>query len=300
MSNLTGHDESVCSLRVFACTTALIAIVATVFAGCSSHRVASHIPARVRHAADTAVLKAHNCKGEPSIRSGDGHFIVDDLSLRELIAEAYDLSFGQSYVLVTQPSAKLFGVSDWSGTSINNSQCYDIDAVVDVNSTLQQNLSILQPLLADRFKLKMHRTRQNVPVYILVLANPGLTGRQLKKHLDSAVCDNPRASLPLPPGPYPRSPLPCRSGPYIQGNHLFALDISMDTLARFLTGYMLNQMVINETSLTGTFDLDVTPTSASKQAFIDALDAQLGLKLEPATRMTDLFVIDNVQVPSPN
>ena len=267
-------------------------------AGCSSVRMASQTPATTKEA-DAASLVGHNCNGQPKIQSGDGQFVLTDVSLRELIGEAYDLSFGEAYVLMTQPAAKLFGVSEWSGTSINNSRCYDINIQVSANSTLDQNLLILRSLLADRFKLKMHRTTQETPVYLLALAESGKTGPQLRRHMDDAVCDNPRASLPLPPGPYPTSPLPCRGGPYLQGNRLSAFDVDMDTLARFLTGgFMIDRPVLNETGLKGAFDFDLAPASGSKDSFIAGLASQLGLKLEPAIRDINLLVVDQIEEPS--
>lgn len=277
----------------------LVAILFLAFvAGCSSVRVTSRPPGFAKEA-DAASLVGHNCNGQPKIESGNGQFVLTDVSLRELIGEAYDLSFGESYVRMTQPAAKLFGVSEWSGTSINNSRCYDINVQVSANSTLDQNLLILRSLLADRFKLKMHRTSQKTPIYLLALAEPGKTGSQLRRHMDDAVCDNPRASLPLPPSPYPKSPLPCRGGPYIQGNRLFGFDVDMDTFARFLTGgFMIDHPVLNETGLKGSFDFDLMPESGSKDSFIDGLRSQLGLKLEPAIRDINLLVIDQIEEPS--
>lgn len=282
------------------CVKALAPIIvsALVFGGCSSARVTSQPPRSLQREAQAASFAAHNCKGQPKIESGDGHFVVTDLNLRELIGEAYDLSFGQSYAVMTQPSAKLFGVSDWSGVSANNSRCYDIDAPVDSKTTLEQNLLLLRPLLTARFKLVVHEAKQQTQVYLLTLEKPGQTGPQLTRHMENALCDAPRASLPLPP--YPSSPLPCHSGPFVQGNRIFAFDTDVDTFAKFLTGLTLERPVVNETGLKGTFDFDLRPESGSKESLIEALQSQLGFKLEPATRDIRVLVIDNVQEPAEN
>ena len=86
----------------------------------------------------------------------------------------------------------------------------------------------------------------------------------------------------------------------MQGNRIFAFDTDVDTLAKFLTGLTLERPVVNETGLKGTFDFDLRPESGSKESLIEALQSQLGFKLEPATRDIRVLAIDNVQEPAEN
>ena len=77
----------------------------------------------------------------------------------------------------------------------------------------------------------------------------------------------------------------------------------------------LGRPVLDQTGLSGTFDFAIEwtpqlsgplPPSTDFQpdpdgpTFLQALQEQLGLKLEPTTGPIDAFVIDHIEEPSPN
>ena len=90
-------------------------------------------------------------------------------------------------------------------------------------------------------------------------------------------------------------------------SHLTSRELTMDTLARRLTG-LLGRLVVNRTGLEGLFDVDLTYASES-QALVAGAEAptittavqeQLGLKLEASRTPVDVIVVDAVQRPTEN
>jgi uncharacterized protein (TIGR03435 family) len=139
---------------------------------------------------------------------------------------------------------------------------------------------MMEALLADRFKLAVHRETKELTVYALVVAK---SGPKLKK---------------ADPGP---------GGTTSRRGHLTAQEVSMDRLARFLGGpnAKLGRPVVDQTGLDGVynFDLDWTPENsddAHPNIFI-ALQEQLGLKLEARKAPVAVLVVDHLEkAPSEN
>lgn len=78
-----------------------------------------------------------------------------------------------------------------------------------------------------------------------------------------------------------------------------------------MIGSMMNREVVNQTGLTGKFDFHIqyhgdTPRDNRNEdptvwpPLTDALEDQLGLKLEPRKGMVRLLVVDHVELPSEN
>ena len=60
----------------------------------------------------------------------------------------------------------------------------------------------MRSLLADRFRLAAHHEIRQLPVYALLLDQPGKLGPLLQKHPDGAPCP----ATPMPPSPPPLAP----------------------------------------------------------------------------------------------
>jgi uncharacterized protein (TIGR03435 family) len=86
----------------------------------------------------------------------DGTLSFENVSLRDLLAQAYRLSQSQ----ISGP--------DWL-----NDVRFDISAVFKPASTQEQFREMLQALLADRFALKFHRETKELPVYALTVNKGG-------------------------------------------------------------------------------------------------------------------------------
>lgn len=112
-------------------------------------------------------------------------------SLRDLMVAAYDVKFYQ-----------ITGGPDWL-----NSERFDIVAKVPEGTTKEQSRIMLQNLLADRFKLTLHRETKELPMYALIVTPKG---PKLKKTtvvdpppVDPATKEGGRGDAPPPPPPPP-------------------------------------------------------------------------------------------------
>ena len=182
---------------------------------------------------------------------------------------------------------------------------YDIDARIsdadraawnDPKNQPAMLQQMLQTMLADRFKLVVHRTTREVPVYDLVVAKGG-------PKLTETKPDEPLpAGHTLPDGGVV---VPSQDGP-----HLY--NFSMSLLASALSEKS-DRPVHDKTGLTGRYDINMP--NPERMARAEAPDGappidpeaerldmvkSLGLKLEPAKEQIEILVIDHVEKPSEN
>jgi len=148
---------------------------------------------------------------------------------------------------------------------------------------------MLQSLLADRFKLSVHSDTKEMPMYALVLAK---NGAKLKEN-------------PLGVGP----------GSSAGGNgrgEFTARQVPIGALAPFLSN-QLGRMVVDRTELKGVYDFTLTftpepatvastsaPGDSDVPSVFEALQEQLGLKLEPIRGPVETLVIDHAEKPDAN
>jgi bla regulator protein BlaR1 len=223
-------------------------------------------------------------------------------------------------------------VSIEGGPGWTKSDRYDINAEADVNATREMmNGPMLQALLEDRFKLKVHRETREVPVYALTVAKGGL---RLQRREEGSC-----APLPDPTNFRPGQKLDLSKtcgtvwfakkreapGSWTADMHGMSLDEFAKTLGR-----ATDRPIVDKTGIAGLFDFHLefspdqtTPAflpggallgnipdpSRSPAAFADdpegpsiltAMQEQLGLKLEPAKGPGEFLVIDTVEKPSDN
>ncbi len=237
-----------------------------------------------------------------------GRFVMTNIPLRPLIQMAYKLP-------VTGNQGLIIGAPDWV-----DQITWDIEAKADGNPPREEVLLMIQTLLADRFKLALHRETHQLPVYALVARQPGKTGPQLVPHAaDNSTCQRPSNQPPAvtQPGTQPPRLLPPCGGDFRVGGGHIGVEATMETLAKSLSYFQqIDRAVIDRTGLTGTFDinLDYLPFVRGAQPNADltgadpslpstiftALEEQLGLKLEATTGPVDVVVIDHVEQPSEN
>jgi uncharacterized protein (TIGR03435 family) len=157
---------------------------------------------------------------------------------------------------------------------------YDVIAKRAPDASKEQTMLMLQALLKDRFKLAVHRETRELPIYALVR---GKNGPKFREAQDDG------------------------SAPEIgsgDGHQIRAHHISMSALASTLQSY-IGDSVQDKTGLTGLYDLslDFTPdesVSADGETLFEAVQRQLGLKLEMQKGPVDVVVVDHVQRPSEN
>jgi uncharacterized protein (TIGR03435 family) len=164
---------------------------------------------------------------------------------------------------------------------------------------------MLQTLLEDRFKLKLHRETKQLPVYELTLAKSGAKMPRTKAGgCIPFTLDSPPPP-PLAPGEPQRTFCGFR-GFGVDGlnRKLEVFGVTIADLVAALQRSELRRTIIDKTGLAGTYDVRMTwaldsPSSDGPSIFT-AIQEQLGLKLESAKGPVQVLVIDHVEKPSAN
>ena len=253
-----------------------------------------------------------NKSGEPFVSLGiqpGGRFTATNVPLRLLIRNAYQIQDFQ-----------LIGAPEWV-----NSDRFNIVAKAegDVPPSAPGGPPgpmqlMLRALLAERFNLKMHAERRELPIYALILArDDGKLGAQLRPAaVDCAAVQAARRGGPPPTPPQPGERLPCgiRIGP----GQMSGGSLPLSQLATLLAP-SVQRVVVDRTGLSGNFDFDLTwtpdqipqgpppagapglpPIDPNGPSILTAVQEQLGLKLDSTRGPVDVLVVDNVEPPTPD
>jgi uncharacterized protein (TIGR03435 family) len=226
-----------------------------------------------------------------------GRVTIVGLTARELMRLAY------SPQVALLPS-QIVGGPNWVDSTRFDISAIGGDQLPQVPNTSPGRIfALLRTLLEDRFALKAHAERRDMPIYRLVVdqAN-GKLGTKLRP--SSGEC--------LPPGAAGASVAAqmCgfrRVGPTGLSGH----GISMEVLSGVLGGLPdVLRVVRDRTNLSGRFDIDLAFTSLtvagndpatvatdSGPTLFTALKEQLGLRLDSQRGPVDVYVIDNVEKP---
>jgi uncharacterized protein (TIGR03435 family) len=225
---------------------------------------------------------------EGAFRITLGKIEVDKLPVRQLIRKAYGVQDFQ-----------ISGGPTWVDLNL-----YDISVMANDISGDRFPL-ILQTLLEDRFRLKIHRETKQSPVYELTVAKSGLKMQRTKEGSCQPIDLTKPQSAPTPlcgTSPGPTGPGELRRvgismtdppGPPLQG----------------LSGQLsvrLGRPVIDKTGLKEIYDVHLrwTPNPSSSVAngrsILAALREQLGLEITSGTGPVDTLIIDYVEQPSEN
>jgi uncharacterized protein (TIGR03435 family) len=230
-----------------------------------------------------------------------GRLTAEKALLRVLIWNAYKV---RDYQVVNGP--------DWI-----NSTRYNIDAKAAENASSAELMLMLQSLLEDRFNLKVHRERRNLPIYELRLY--GIITKLQRPKAGNCGASND-TGLPQPPAPNQGGPTrSCSINGFISATsaRIDGGAVRVSELA-YVLGNMMGRPVIDKTALTGTFDIHLefardqvlqgtpaidvappTPDPAGVTVFT-AVQEQLGLKLESSKGPVEVLVIDSVSRPTEN
>jgi bla regulator protein BlaR1 len=208
---------------------------------------------------------------------------------------------------------------------------FDIEARAPGNPTKDRMRLMMQSLLADRFKLRVHFETREGPLYALTLVQPGHTGPKLRPHEEGPACpdsfDKSSSGIPAPPrNASDVFPPMCgsavtrgtREGTWVGGRDVTMERIAIDTVHSFgsLVGEV-DRPVVDQTGLKRRYDFRLelpagilslalssappaTPADSTGTPFLDALRKQLGLKLVSSKGPIRRLVIDHVEPPSAN
>ena len=220
-----------------------------------------------------------------------GRLQITNETLEDLIA------YGYSIKAAALRSTLIVG---WPHTGIQQKR-FDIQAILTTSDTLsaEQRRRVVLDVLETRFNFKAHRERRLLNGYLAALVKPGTLGRALKRvdfncaEIDAGEAPQDESGRSL-----------CRRGleyrartatPFFHGSgssDVLALDLELAT----------RHPVANETELTGFFvwDIDYGPRLPGADRLEVAIREQLGIKLMPNRVPTDVVVIDDVRMPTPN
>jgi uncharacterized protein (TIGR03435 family) len=200
---------------------------------------------------------------------------------------------------------------------------FDVNARSESKEASKEDMRLMmQSLLEDRFKLKVHRETQQMPIFGMYLVKPGQTGPQLKPHNPSASCSAP---LPLPATGTAAAnivglwPTTCGDGSEARRSKYVlregGRDMTMSAIADWLTGSgEFDRPFVDRTELSGTYDfiLEFDPESLGREAissvprddsgpnFMEAVKEQLGLGFKKQDGPVSIFVVDNIEYPTAN
>jgi uncharacterized protein (TIGR03435 family) len=222
--------------------------------------------------------------------------------------------------LAYQPmsTADMVGLPDWASR-----EYFDITATASLsNPGFEERTAMVRAMLEDRFQLRAHRERREVPSFDLLLArNDGKLGPGLVR--SDTDCDAWMAARrkeaeealrsgaqPPPPQPFdPNSPPPCLMGALPNGIRGEVTIASLASMLRSTAG----RVVVDKTGLSGTYRVNLTfdvsasfrgpaalPPNDDVPSLFTAVREQLGLRLEPSRTEREVLVIDRLERPTEN
>jgi uncharacterized protein (TIGR03435 family) len=180
---------------------------------------------------------------------------------------------------------------------------YDIEAKAEGTLSYAQIMPLLQTLLEDRFKLKVHRETRELPVFYLTAARSGI-----KLKPSTTRCTQPDANEPVRPREEEKLPF-CNNLMTGSGQNMRwrAQNIDMAGMIMALSSSMGRQ-VVDRTGFSGRFDLNLefsrdpaaTDVATTAPSIITVLQDELGLKLDSGRGLVEVLVIDHIERPSEN
>jgi uncharacterized protein (TIGR03435 family) len=303
-------------LRQFVYMCGAVALGLEVVATAARLHAQDPAPAGASPVFEVASVKP-NKSGEGFIRFGlqpGGRFTAQNVPARELIRFAYNV----------QPF-QIEGGPGWL-----NSDRFDVTAKAEgdfppVGPGQSGPVQVMmQNLLTDRFKLKVHRASKEMPIYELRLArSDGRLGKQIEPSTIDCAAQRGRGAGPGGGGPGgpPAPPQPGerpQCGMFMGFANVGAGDVPMQQLAQLLS-QRVQRIVVDKTGLTGrySFNLEFTPDqmpppgalppgvqappiNPDGPSIFTALQEQLGLKLESARAPVETLVIDSIEQPTPD
>jgi uncharacterized protein (TIGR03435 family) len=257
---------------------------------------------------DIASIKPYKTDDGPAMRvmmqiTPDG-VSLHGVPLRMLLQQGFGLE-----------QDRIVGEPSWTDSSR-----YDIEAKVEPEDApklkdlkVEQRNAMMLQLLVDRFHLKYHYEKRELPLYTLVVAKGGLKMKPSKP-----VEDPPQANPPKPGDGPPRMG---RGMMRMSPGHFESTGTTIEMLTHLLSR-QLGRTVVDKTGLSGEYEftVDYTPDNmampmhgapeggpkpevAADQggpSLFTAVEEQLGLKLQATKATVGVIVIDHIDQPSEN
>lgn len=210
------------------------------------------------------------------------HILTINTTVDDMISMAYGVHVKQ-----------IIGAPDWFA-----SEKFDVDGVPDTEGqpNSDQFKLLVQDVLAQRFGVKFHHDKRELPVYALTVAKGG-----------------PKMNVTI------NKPTDPRNFIFRGLGKLMVTNSTMEDVCHGLQGAVMNKPVVDHTGLTDRYDFNLNWTPDQSQfaqmgapipppsedpnappSLYTVLQEQLGLKLEPTKAEADVMVIDHAEKPSAN
>jgi len=247
--------------------------------GCAGLVLLSSMVGFSQKSFEVASVKIHEgpSRGRPGVFTSGTRMEGNARTVVTLVMFAYDL---KSYQVAPTRALEPFG-----GTF------YDIDARAPGESppSAEDFREMVQSLLEQRFRMRMHREKREMPVYEMVVTKNGPKFKPAVPGADTVPHNNARG----------------RNWGVTVGS------ITMKRLAELVEDQgFVRRPVLDKTGLSGnyavqlTYTPDIPPNRGSDApddiSIFTALAEQLGLRLKPEKAMMDTIVVDHVEGPSAN
>jgi uncharacterized protein (TIGR03435 family) len=227
---------------------------------------------------DVASVKPNTSGGGSSQQvAPNGTMTLLNNTLRNIIRTAHGLQ-----------GAQVVGGPDWLDTDR-----FDVIAKANAPFTTDEGRVMLRALVAERFGVVTHPETRDLPVFLLRVARseraPGI--RLKPSVVDCAGLAAAQARVP------------CGLNVNFAAGSIAGIGVSISQLARNLMG-VVGRTIVDETGLSGTYDLELTFAPDANQPASDApslftaLQEQLGLKLDPGRAPLPVLVIDRASRPT--
>ena len=227
-----------------------------------------------------------------------------NVPLRVLIRDAYQLdAYAEQYKFDPGRYVSIIGRPAASAANLPK---FDVQAKPPDNTHPDDRRAMMRTLLADRFKLRVHR---EMPVYALIVARPGRLGPKLAPSMFDCrpyvAQRNAGRTIEEPVdanGVGWCNPLN-ENGPMIAGVMVARRAGPVNVLAQRLQT-SVDRPILDATGLSGNYEWDLryafqTDAPADFPTLFTAIQ-QLGLKLETRQGPIEVLVVDHVELPTPN
>jgi uncharacterized protein (TIGR03435 family) len=266
-------------------------------------------PASTSAAFDVVSVRQNvSVTGAPTTRIEGGRFVASNVTLQQLIADAYRLPVagGPEWI------------KDVRGPIRPGQIRFDVTATIPPESPPARIPLMVRAMLAERFKLVVHSETQEREVYALVHA------REDKRRGPQLTPSTQQCQVEIEAGPL-RAPVRrvTEDGKPVCGMMISPTAIRGGGLTlRFLANAMngsAGRIVVDRTGLEGPYDFELrfvpatarspstppgadggSPPSDDRPSIFVAVQEQLGLKLEATTAPVEVLVVDSVSMPAEN
>lgn len=250
--------------------------------------------------ADVRIAPPSANQGMRNLGTHGGRYEIRNATMLDLVRIAYGYD-----------SDKVLGGPSWL-----EMDRFDIAAKVPAETSADALKPMLQSLLADRFQLVIRKEDKPLPTYALKV------GKKLQ--IKQADGSGETGCYPLPgdAGPQARvggmiavggpngQPITIRFGPDMMVTYQcrnMTMDMFVSAMRRIIGADVGANPILNETGLEGAWNFDVQysvmrgPAATDRVTFLDAVEKQLGLKMEPKQVPTPVIVVEKVnQKPTGN